>query len=118
MGTHLRKDSPSWARVGGWRTGVNSHSLVIVMGVIFVLSWAAQALASVVACNELRLRDRLRRLSLGQYLAEPDFWGRTLQNWQSELLAIGSMAVFVVFLHERGSPESKPVGTPHDETPG
>ena len=45
-----------------------------------------------------------------------DFWSRTLQNWQSEFLAVGSMAVFSVFLRQRGSPESKPVGAPHEET--
>jgi hypothetical protein len=26
------------------------------------------------------------------------------------------MAVFTIYLRQRGSPESKPVGAPHDET--
>jgi hypothetical protein len=26
------------------------------------------------------------------------------------------MAIFAVYLRQRGSPESKPVGAPHDET--
>ncbi len=43
-------------------------------------------------------------------LARADFWESTLQNWQSEFLAVGSMAVFAVYLRQRGSPESKPVG--------
>ena len=38
------------------------------------------------------------------------------QNWQSEFLAVGSMVVFSIYLRERGSPESKPVGSPHDAT--
>ena len=50
------------------------------------------------------------------YLQDPDFWNRTLQNWQSEFLAVGAMAVFTVYLRQRGSPESKPVGAPHDQT--
>lgn len=116
VGAHGRADSPSWARSGGWRTAVYSHSLVTVMAVVFVLSWSAQAVAGRVAANEQRLRDRLDPLGFAAYLASPDFWGRTLQNWQSELLAIGSMAVFAVFLRERGSPESKAVGAPHDDT--
>lgn len=62
------------------------------------------------------MRDLLDPLSLPAYLASPDFWGRTLQNWQSELLAVGSMTVFAIYLRERGSPESKPVGAPHEET--
>lgn len=113
---HARADSPSWAKAGGWRTRVYSHSLVTVMAVIFGLSWAAQAVAGRVAYNEERLRDRLDPLSLGEYLAAPDFWSRTLQNWQSELLAIGTMAVFAIYLRERGSPESKEVGAPHSLT--
>lgn len=116
VGEHAQPDSPLWARVGGWRTAVYSHSLLIVMTTIFVLSWSAQAVAGRVANNEERMRDLLDPLSLPAYLASPDFWGRTLQNWQSELLAVGSMTVFAIYLRERGSPESKPVGAPHEET--
>ena len=48
--------------------------------------------------------------------AEPDFWNRTLQNWQSEFLAVASMAVLSIYLRQRGSPESKPVGSAHSTT--
>jgi hypothetical protein len=116
VGRYAREGSPAWARAGGWRTAVYSHSLLITMTTIFVLAWLAQAVAGRVAHNEERMRDLLEPLTLGQYLAAPDFWGRTFQNWQSEMLAIASMAVFSIYLRERGSPESKPVGLPHDET--
>jgi len=116
LGSSVRAASPTWARAGGWRTTVYSHSLMIVMTMIFVLSWGAQAVAGRVGHNEERMRDQLEPLTLGQYVVSPDFWNRTLQNWQSEMLAIASMAVFAIFLRERGSPESKPVGMPHDET--
>ena len=39
-----------------------------------------------------------------------------LQSWQSEFLAVASMVVFSVWLRQRGSPESKPVGEPHEST--
>ena len=51
-----------------------------------------------------------------RYIVSADFWEKSLQNWQSEFLAIGTMVVFTIFLRQRGSPESKPVGAPHDET--
>ncbi len=102
--------------VGGWRTRLYSHSLVLVMAVVFLGSWSAQAVAGRVADNEERMRDLLDPIGLGAYLVSPDFWGRTLQNWQSELLAIGTMAVFAIYLRERGSPESKEVGAPHAVT--
>ena len=116
VGEHAEPDSPAWAGAGGWRTAIYSHSLLVVMAVIFVGSWSAQAIAGRVADNEERMRDLLDPIGLGAYLVSPDFWGRTLQNWQSELLAIGTMAVFAIYLRERGSPESKEVGAPHEVT--
>ena len=53
---------------------------------------------------------------MGNYLSSSDFWSRSLQNWQSELLAVASMAILSVYLRQRGSPESKPVGAPHPST--
>lgn len=50
------------------------------------------------------------------YLGSADFWERTLENWQSEFLAVDSMAIFAVYLRQRGSPESKPVGAAHHAT--
>ncbi|WP_175529570.1 DUF6766 family protein [Curtobacterium sp. UNCCL20] len=108
--------APSWARARGPRRAVFSHSLLIVMGTIFLLSWLAQSVAGVVAFNEEQLASLEAPLTWGQYLFGSDFWNRTLQNWQSEFLAVGSMAVLSVYLRERGSPESKPVGARHDDT--
>jgi len=116
VGEFARPDSPAWARVGGWRTALYARSLSLVMGAIFLLSWTGQAVAGRVAVNEERLRDLLDPLTLAQYVGGADFWGRTLQNWQSEFLAVGTMVVFAIYLRERGSPESKKVGSPHGET--
>lgn len=116
VGEYATAESPPWVRAGGWRTAIFSHSLGIVMTVIFFGAWAAQAIAGHVAYNEEQLRDLLEPVSIGQYLASADFWNRTLQNWQSEFLAVGSMVIFAIYLRERGSPQSKKVGAPHDET--
>src|SRR5690242_15837922 len=43
VGRWATAKSPAWARVGGWRTSLYSHSLTLVMAVIFFLSWSAQA---------------------------------------------------------------------------
>ena len=50
------------------------------------------------------------------FLATPQFWFESLQNWQSEFLSVGVLVGLSVFLRERGSPESKPVHAPHRET--
>jgi hypothetical protein len=116
LGAHVTQDSPKWARVGGWRTGVFSNSLCLVMGGLFLLSWLAQSVAGVVVYNADQLAAHEDPVSWLEYLGSADFWNRTLQNWQSEFLAIGSMAVLSIYLRQRGSPESKPVGAPHVTT--
>ncbi len=116
LGVHATAASPGWARAGGWRTAVYSRSLGLVMGGVFLLSWLAQSIAGWSAYDEQQLGQLQRPLSWGEYVLAPDFWNRTLQNWQSELLAVGSFAVLAVYLRQRGSPESKPVGAPHADT--
>jgi hypothetical protein len=111
-----REDSPSWARATGWRLSLYSHSLGLTMAAIFLASWAVQLVAGRSAYNADQLQDLQEPLSWAAYAVAPDFWNRTLQNWQSELLAVGSMVVLSIYLRERGSPESKPVGAPHDAT--
>jgi len=115
VGEYAEPDSPSWAR-GGWRTRVYSSSLALVMSLIFFASWAVQSIAGWAAYNETRLQRLQDPVGWGSYLLNADFWNRTLQNWQSEFLAIGSMAVLAIYLRQRGSSQSKPVGEPHDAT--
>jgi hypothetical protein len=116
LGQHTEPDSPAWAKAGGWRTWALSWSLLIVMTAIFLASWATQGVAGWAAYNETRLQNLQDPLTLGGYLTNADFWARTLQNWQSEFLAVGSMVIFSVYLRQRGSAQSKPVGEPHEST--
>ena len=109
-------DAPHWARVGGMRTFVYSNSLLIVMGVIFLGAWFAQSVTGWTAYNSDLTEHGQATLSWLQYLGSADFWEATLENWQSEFLAVGSMAILSVYLRQRGSPESKPVGESHDAT--
>jgi hypothetical protein len=116
VGRHARPDSPTWVRAGGWRLWVYSNSLLLTMGSIFLLSWLVQALAGQVDYNMDLMREGEAALTLGEYLVHADFWNRTLQNWQSEFLAVGSMVALSIVLRQRGSSESKPVGMPHHVT--
>jgi hypothetical protein len=116
LGRHTTEQSPKWARAGGWRTAVFSNSLAIMMAALFVLSWLAQSVAGLTTYNADQLADHEDPVSWLSYLGSADFWNRTLQNWQSEFLAIGSMVVLSIYLRQRGSPESKPVGAAHVTT--
>ena len=116
IGEYATADSPKWARVGGLRTRLYSNSLLLVMGTIFLLCWLGQSITGRVSYNAEQFDHQQAAVSWMQYIATPDFWNRTLQNWQSEFLAIGSMAILSIYLRQRGSPESKPVGAPHTAT--
>jgi hypothetical protein len=116
IGTHAKPRSPSWAKARGWRTTLYGNSLVLAMLLIFFGSWLAQSLT---AWNEYNAEQRDHdqpTVGWSTYLVRADFWERTLQNWQSEFLAVGTMAVFTIYLRQRGSPESKPVGELHEVT--
>jgi hypothetical protein len=113
---HAGKDSPRPASRSGLSLWAYSHSLALVMGLFFVLSWAAQSVTGWAAYDEERLRNLQDPVSWPSYLGHADFWSRTLQNWQSEMLAVGTMAVLAVFLRHLGSSQSKPVGASHEAT--
>jgi hypothetical protein len=110
------ENAPRWAKVRGLRRVLYENSLVLAMTTIFFATWAGQSLNNWRAYNADQVAHDGETISWGRYLIDPDFWERTLQNWQSEFLAVGTMAVFTIYLRQRGSPESKPVGAPHDET--
>jgi hypothetical protein len=116
LGGWAGRGAPLWARVGGARTFVYSNSLLIAMAAIWIASWLGQSVAGLTEYNDEREEHDLGAVSWLSYLGRPDFWERTLQNWQSEFLAVGTMVVFSIYLRQRGSPESKPVGAPHAAT--
>ena len=95
---------------------VYSNSLVLVMLTIWIGSWFAQSITGLTQFNADRFDHHQDAISWTSYLANAHFWQDTLQNWQSEFLAIASMVILAVYLRQRGSPESKPVGAPHDAT--
>ena len=116
VGEYSNARSPAWAKVRGWRLTVFSNSLGATMGLIFMLSWLVQSVTGNSAYNEEQLKNFQQPASWAEYVVSPEFWNRTLQNWQSEFLAVGSMVVLSIYLRQRGSPESKPVGSAHDDT--
>lgn len=116
VGGYAPDGAPRWAKLRGWRTLVYGNSLLIVMAVIFLGSWFAQSVTAWTEFNERQRAHGDAALAWFDYVRNPEFWERTFQNWQSEFLAIATMVIFTVFLRQRGSPESKPVGAPHRQT--
>jgi hypothetical protein len=109
-------NAPAWAKLDGFRLWLLSNSLLLVMTAIFLASWLVHSLTGWNTYNDEEVAHGGEPVAWTTYLARPRFWEETLQNWQSEFLAVGVMAVFTIYLRQRGSPESKPVGAPNDET--
>ena len=117
VGRHAPDDAPRPAKsTHARRRFWYENSLVLAMAGIFLLSWAGQSLNNWRAENDELREHGEQTVGWSEYVLGADFWERSLQNWQSEFLAVGTMAVFTIYLRQRGSPESKPVGSPHDET--
>ena len=117
VGAHAPDGAPRLAKLaGGLRRWLYENSLLIAMTTIFFSTWFAQSLNNWKVFNAEQRSHDGGTLSWGQYVLNADFWERSLQNWQSEFLAVATMVIFTIYLRQRGSPESKPVGAPHDET--
>ena len=83
---------------------------------IFLASWFGQSVSGWSVHNAEQIEHEQQGISWLSYVGSADFWEATLQNWQSEFLAVGSMVIFTVYLRQRGSSQSKPVDAPHEET--
>ena len=118
VGPHADASSPRLARFGDWRTTLYSNSLIIVMTLVFLASWFAQSVTGWSEFNDQQHQHGSHAVSWLSYVGSSDFWEATFQNWQSEFLAVGSFAVLAIYLRQRGSPESKPVGAPTSDATG
>ena len=109
-------EAPGPLRNGFLVRWVYGHSLGIVLMILFiasfVLHWtfsAKEAAAEAAAHGE-------EPLTLIQYLGSSQLWFESFQNWQSEFLSTAVLVILSIFLRQQGSPESKPVASPHAKT--
>lgn len=112
-----KKDAPWPVRKGGWILKIYEHSLSLAFLLLFLGSFFLHAQGGAGEYNDdQKVHGRPERVTTLGYMGTSQFWFESLQNWQSEFLAVGSMVVLTIFLREKGSMESKPVDAPHDET--
>jgi len=111
-----KKDAPWPVRRGGAVLRLYENSLSLAFLLLFIVSFFLHGLSGMGNYNEEQALHGQAAVSLGGYLSSSRFWFESFQNWQSEFLAIWAMVVFSIYLRQRGSPESKPVDSPHSET--
>src|SRR6478735_3833267 len=109
-------DAPWPVRRGGVALVLYENSLTISLLLLFLICFALHAWGGAREYSQEQLSHGGSAVTTWQFLRTSNFWFQSFQNWQSEFLAVASLAVLSVFLRQRGSPESKPVASPHRQT--
>jgi hypothetical protein len=115
------RDDPGapWpVRRGGPWLKLYENSLLIAFSLLFVMSFVGHAIGGAHEYSAEQREHGAAPADAFEYVRTSRFWFESLQNWQSEFLAVGTIAVLTVFLRQRGSAESKPVHAPHRQTGG
>jgi hypothetical protein len=111
-----KKDAPWPVRKGGFILKLYENSLFLAFMLLFLLAFWFHAVGGAKVYSEEQLQHGGQAVTTMQYIGTSRFWFESLQNWQSEFLAIFAMVTLSIFLRQKGSPESKPVDAPHSQT--
>ncbi len=111
-----RKNVPWPVRRGGIALSIYEHSLTIALFTFFFLSFALHVITGAESYSEEELEHGGEAVTALEYLFSSRLRFESMQNCQSEFLAVGVLIVASIYLRQRGSSESKPVASPHYET--
>ncbi|MGW6036403.1 DUF6766 family protein [Gordonia terrae] len=92
---------------------IYQNSLTIAFFALFFASFALHAVGGARAYSDEQQQHGESAVSVWQYLATSQYWFESMQNWQSEFIAVAAIVVLSVVLRQRSSAESKPVADPH-----
>jgi hypothetical protein len=110
------KNMPYPVRSGGLILKLYQNSLSIALFSLFLMSFILHGIGGAKDYNEDQIQHHEPTVSTLEYMSESRFWFESFQNWQSEFLSIGLMVILSIYLRQKGSPESKPVDSPHSDT--
>jgi hypothetical protein len=114
-----KAEEPGARRVdrAGWLArAMYSHSLLLALATLFVLSFTVHWTQSARVAAQAALEHGAKPPTVFGYLGDAQLWFESFQNWQSEFLSTAVLVVLSIFLRQRGSPESKPVAAPNAQT--
>jgi hypothetical protein len=108
---------PSPVRRGGWRLTLYKNSLGLAFAALFLFAFFMHAATGAAKyTEEQREHGSSEKVTMLGYMQKPLFWYESMQNWQSEFLAVLSIVTLSIWLRQWGSPESKPVHAKHSDT--
>jgi hypothetical protein len=98
---------------------LRDNGLSLVLFGLFALSLVGQALAGHRHYNDEQVEHGQPTVTISEYLRSGEFVEATAENWESEFLQMGAYVLFTCFLFQRGSSESKKIGSsePVDRDP-
>lgn len=111
-----KPNGPAVLRWGPVWRAVYARSLGLALASLFVLSFVIHWTQSARVAAREALQHGEPTPTIFGYLTDPQLWFESFQNWQSEFLSTAVLVVLSIFLRQRASPESKPVGAPHAQT--
>jgi hypothetical protein len=109
-------DAPWPVRRGGLALALYRNSLSIALFLLFLASFWGHAATGAAAYSQEQAAHGESGAGVMGYLATSRFWFESFQNWQSEFLSVFALTVLSIWLRQQGSPESKPVHAPHEQT--
>lgn len=113
----IEQGAKPWpVRAGGIWKKLYAHSLAIAFAILFVLAFALHLDGSWLHEQNERALKGDAPIALSEYVADPQFWFESFQNWQSEFMAVASLVLLTIWLRQKDSPQSKPLEAPHSQT--
>lgn len=101
------------------RQWIKEHGLLLANVGLFVLFFGGMVISGAASYSEDQQTHGGEPVSIPGYLATGHFVEAVFENWESEFLQMAMYVVLTVFLFQKGSSESKPMGkdSPQDEDP-
>lgn len=101
---------------GGMIHWLYLHSIVLAFLLIFLLAVAVHAAMGLDGYNATLLAQHRHPVSVLGYVASDTFWLQSTRNWEAGFFSTAMLAVFSIFLRQRGSPVSKAPDQPTTAT--
>ena len=100
-------------------TWAKEHGLLLANIALFLVFFGGMILSGAAAYSEDQTAHGEPAVSVVGYLATGQFVEATFENWESEFLQMAMYVILTVFLFQKGSSESKPMGktAPQDQDP-
>lgn len=101
------------------RKWAKEHGLLLANLGLFLAFFVGMILSGAASYSEDQQAHGEPEVSVLQFLTTGAFVEATFENWESEFLQMAMYVVLTVFLFQKGSSESKPMGkkAPQDEDP-